>query len=126
MALEPQRRARRYFWWALLSLPVTVAAFFAALALQDDFSEAWLAWIMVDLAIIFLLGFIFVVWSLLFRRSRTGFPRWSIALGLLGLLLVPAVVLAPFIGFSARSSPPSRGAHLPPPRDLRRTRRSTT
>jgi hypothetical protein len=116
MALDPQRRARRNFWWALLSLPVTVAVFFAVVALRGDLPEDWLVWIMIGLALVFLLGLILVVWSLLFRRSKTGFPRWSIAFGMLGLLLVLAVALAPF--GRLRTHEEAASESVPPPTEI--------
>jgi hypothetical protein len=105
MSLNRQVQARKSFWWALLSLPLTALAFVLVFAFRDDLPENWVDGILIGLPLIFLGGFILVIWTLLFRRSRTKFPRWSIAAGLLSLVLVLALVIAPLGRWSKSEAP---------------------
>jgi hypothetical protein len=106
MALYAQN-TRRLFWLALCTLLLTPIAVIGIVALGDHLpSSHWFSVLVLFLAVLFLLSSSVLIWILVFQRSRTLFPGWSVAVGVLLFFMLLGFVTLPTFWMSARSAAP--------------------
>jgi uncharacterized membrane protein YidH (DUF202 family) len=89
---------RRLFWWALCASLCALVAFIGLAAWSNRLPEndAILASLLV-LVGLFVLSSGVLGWILVFQRSRTQFPGWSVAVGVLLFCILLCFVTLPFL-----------------------------